>query len=438
MNTRETFRALYQVMSFQKISFQNETREIPVRYLEAEPFVLFSDVHTFFPHVTAILSDGRPIPIAIDPSTGRLLEPLRVPVREGDACKVWEAYKPSTESNLGPVLVERLDSLETKFGQVLHRLDRLLPTNEQFSNGPVHYVVFNPNGIQNIPHEQARGGDEEEVHDAEEEDGDLGGLDNGLGPYPEDPNAPTAPHEPQHSIDTPGEQLDQPSEEYCEKSSSSTDGLMATSPQDIPLSSQPSSTIITTTHFTTSSTTPSITSSTTPSTTPTDLPRPTINNPVAQLAHLRSPPILAPHDLPPPSYDTPPSYEHSVAQNIASLTQHLLLYEEHVPQRHKSHRWLSSRGIWRSRSPTTVEQFAYQLIELEMGLSWSAVSQTWVEERDTWLALVVNARTERHLAGALVSLERYTVVCDEEWVGMRDRWVNELLEMVMVPLVMGS
>ncbi|RUP49432.1 hypothetical protein BC936DRAFT_142537 [Jimgerdemannia flammicorona] len=413
-------------MSFQRVSFQNEIREIPVRRVATEPFILFPDIHAFFPHVTALLSDGRPVPVAVDLTSGIPLLPLRVPVQAEDADRIWEAYRPSTEAMPGDVFAERLDSLENKFCEILRRLDRILPTEEQFSNGPVHYVVFNPGSSQSIPSTQSVDGHEMARHAEDEDDDEPAELDDVLGPYPDAPgDHVTAPHEPPRS---PGSPMDDQrfTEEYAEKVSSSADPAIVTSSIQGTLPSPPSTPAPDITDATSTPPTPPSSNLSTPT-------RPA-NSPLVQFAHIISP---SAGDAP-PGYDTPPSYEHSIAQTIRSLMSHLLSYEEHIPPRYKAPRWPATRGVWRSRSPTTIEQFAYQLVELEMALLWTAVAQTWVEERETWLGLVVNARTERHLAGALVSLERYTVVCDEGWVGMRDRWVSELLEMVMVPLVAGS
>ncbi|KAG0168534.1 hypothetical protein DFQ28_004765 [Apophysomyces sp. BC1034] len=133
----------------------------------------------------------------------------------------------------------------------------------------------------------------------------------------------------------------------------------------------------------------------------------------------------------------PPSYETSILGNIKALTHKLRTYESHIPHRHKSPRWLARRNDWVEREPGTIEQVAYQLVQLEMALLWTAVSEAWIQERETWLTLVASARSERHLAGALVSLERHTLVMDDGWVAARERWVNELLEMVVLPLTHG-
>ncbi|KAI8144579.1 hypothetical protein BJV82DRAFT_513385 [Fennellomyces sp. T-0311] len=136
--------------------------------------------------------------------------------------------------------------------------------------------------------------------------------------------------------------------------------------------------------------------------------------------------------------DAPPSYETSILGNIKALTDQLRLYESHIANRHKSPRWLARRREWVDREPTNIEQVAYQLVQLEMALLWTAVSESWIQERETWLTLVTSARTERHLAGAMLNLERHTLVMDEAWVNqVRESWTNELLEMIVLPLTHG-
>ncbi|OAD75446.1 hypothetical protein PHYBLDRAFT_158406 [Phycomyces blakesleeanus NRRL 1555(-)] len=117
--------------------------------------------------------------------------------------------------------------------------------------------------------------------------------------------------------------------------------------------------------------------------------------------------------------------------------QKLHIFERHIPNRHKSPRWLVRRVEWVERVPNSIEQVAYQIVQLEMALLWTAVTEAWINERETWLTLVASARSERHLAGALISLERHTLVMDEQWTEEKERWVNELLEMVVLPLSHG-
>lgn len=137
--------------------------------------------------------------------------------------------------------------------------------------------------------------------------------------------------------------------------------------------------------------------------------------------------------------DAPPSYETSILGNIKALTDQLRLYESHIANRHKSPRWLARRSEWVQREPASIEQVAYQLVQLEMALLWTAVSESWIQERETWLTLVASARTERHLAAAMLNLERHTLVMDESWGHhVRETWVNELLEMIVLPLTHGN
>ncbi|KAL0139654.1 hypothetical protein V8B55DRAFT_1526062 [Mucor lusitanicus] len=108
-------------------------------------------------------------------------------------------------------------------------------------------------------------------------------------------------------------------------------------------------------------------------------------------------------------HEAPPSYETSVLSTIKALNAKLRL----------------------------IEQIAFQLVQLEMALLWTAVTESWIQERETWLTLVASSQSERHLAGAIINLERHTLVMDDEWQQIRERWVNDLLEMVVLPLSHG-
>ncbi|KAI8078494.1 hypothetical protein BDF21DRAFT_452805 [Thamnidium elegans] len=132
--------------------------------------------------------------------------------------------------------------------------------------------------------------------------------------------------------------------------------------------------------------------------------------------------------------EAPPSYETSVLSTITTINAKLRLYESHIANRHKSPRWLSKRQEWLARVPNSIEEVAYQLVQLEMALLWTAVTESWIEERETWLTLVANARSEKHLAGAMINLERHTLVMDDGWAQNRERWINELLEMLVLPI----
>ncbi|KAI8373679.1 hypothetical protein BD560DRAFT_394019 [Blakeslea trispora] len=136
-------------------------------------------------------------------------------------------------------------------------------------------------------------------------------------------------------------------------------------------------------------------------------------------------------------HEAPPSYETSVLSTIKSLNDKLRIYESHISNRHKSPKWLAKREEWLSREPSSIDQIAYQLVQLEMALLWTAVSEAWIQERETWLTLVASSQSERHLAGAIINLERHTLVMDEEWASIRERWIRELLEMVVLPLSHG-
>ncbi|KAI8641898.1 hypothetical protein BD408DRAFT_417295 [Parasitella parasitica] len=136
-------------------------------------------------------------------------------------------------------------------------------------------------------------------------------------------------------------------------------------------------------------------------------------------------------------HEAPPSYETSVLGTIKVLNDKLRLYEAHISNRHKSPKWLAKRDGWISREPSSIEQIAFQLVQLEMALLWTAVTESWIQERETWLTLVASSQSERHLAGAIINLERHTLVMDDNWQQLRERWLNELLEIVVLPLSHG-
>jgi hypothetical protein len=136
-------------------------------------------------------------------------------------------------------------------------------------------------------------------------------------------------------------------------------------------------------------------------------------------------------------HEAPPSYETSVLSTIKALNTKLRLYESHISNRHKSPKWLAKRDEWISREPNSIEQIAFQLVQLEMALLWTAVTESWIQERETWLTLVASSQSERHLAGAIINLERHTLVMDDDWQQIRERWINDLLEMVVLPLSHG-
>ncbi|KAI9279103.1 hypothetical protein BY458DRAFT_432124 [Sporodiniella umbellata] len=134
------------------------------------------------------------------------------------------------------------------------------------------------------------------------------------------------------------------------------------------------------------------------------------------------------------SQEAPPSYEISVLSSIKLLNSMIKTYEAHINTRHKSPKWMSKRQEWLSREPENIEQVAFQLVQLEISLLWTAVSEAWYAERETWLMLVSTARSERHLAGAILNLERHTVVMNQEWPSVKESWVNSLLELIVLPL----
>ncbi|CAO3688501.1 unnamed protein product [Rhizopus stolonifer] len=134
------------------------------------------------------------------------------------------------------------------------------------------------------------------------------------------------------------------------------------------------------------------------------------------------------------SHEAPPSYETSILSSIKSLNSKMRMYESYISNRHKSPKWMSKRQTWLSREPDSIEHLAFQLVQLEMSLLWTAVSEAWLDERETWLTLVSTASSERHLASALINLERHTLVMNQDWPLVKEGWVNGLLELIVLPL----
>jgi hypothetical protein len=338
---------------YQAIRHNDRIWRIPIRNINNTNVVLFSDIQSFIPSATGVVSNDKLIPFVIDSSTGAQLIPKRIEVTYAGT-NIWDILYSEVNEQETSV---RIALLESKYEDLINRLDRILPGN----TGPHSpYPVFH-----------SRTQVDEDGTDSSGSFESPTGLRHG-------------------SVDIQSHDNDELSVESdnnaCEITSYSMDSC-----DDLR------------------------------------------HNPIAHLAvaaegaertTTTSRDALVPGSGDP---DEPPSYENSI------LTEKLLEFESHIANRHKSPRWLAERNEWLHRMPGNIEQFAFQLVELEMALLWTAVAESWLNERETWLNLVMNARSLRHLAGALVSLERHTLVLDEAWSGIRERWINELLEMVVLP-----
>ncbi|KAG0759437.1 hypothetical protein G6F57_009185 [Rhizopus arrhizus] len=99
---------------------------------------------------------------------------------------------------------------------------------------------------------------------------------------------------------------------------------------------------------------------------------PTTEDEVVVIRSESPPPAFS---IPSTSHEAPPSYETSIFSSIKALNHKIRLYEFYINNRHKSTKWLSKRQTWLSREPNSTEQVAYQLVQLEMALLWTAVSE---------------------------------------------------------------
>ncbi|KAG9296547.1 hypothetical protein G9A89_015139 [Geosiphon pyriformis] len=129
--------------------------------------------------------------------------------------------------------------------------------------------------------------------------------------------------------------------------------------------------------------------------------------------------------------DLPPSYHQSISLNIGRLTTLLRNFDRHIKEEALSNTWTHNRQEWHERNPSTIQEFAKQMVEYECALPWSSLNALWVEERPLWLILAKNAQSERHLAAALLQLGQHIVGYREGWQEIRRAWENELLEMLL-------
>ncbi|KAL0085935.1 hypothetical protein F4703DRAFT_1736883 [Phycomyces blakesleeanus] len=330
------------------VEYNDQIFMIPIRRVNRQSVLLFSDVQALVPSATALVSMGKLIPFEIDPFSLVELEPRRVVIAEQDT--TWEAYSPEQQTRQGAnrKILQKLVDLETKIDGITQCLNSML-IHQQNEHDPSLNTLPQNNEDEEEDEEEEEEEEEEEDEDEDEDDEDE---------------------------DEDGEEIE----------------------------IRPNS------------------------------------HPVHGQSRERS-------QSPPPAFsssphtgntgDAPPSYETSIFGSIKALMQKLHIFERHIPNRHKSPRWLVRRVEWVERVPNSIEQVAYQIVQLEMALLWTAVTEAWINERETWLTLVASARSERHLAGALISLERHTLVMDEQWTEEKERWVNELLEMVVLPLSHG-
>ncbi|CAO3675092.1 unnamed protein product [Umbelopsis vinacea] len=342
---------------YQAIRYNDKIWRIPIRTINDKKVLLLSDIQSFIPSATGVVSNDKLVPFVIDQTTGAQLLPKRIEVISAGA-NIWDILfsEPSDQD-----VSARIALLESKYEDLIYRLDRILPlpANAVAESTPLHYLVANTNPPIQMDEDGAETTSTGSSPDSPAHSGNRHGSSG-------------------DSHDNDEQSVESNNETTCE--SYSADAVC----DDTTASS----------------------------------------NPVVRLGVM---------ERTAGDPDEPPSYENSIQGNIRTLTERLLEFESHIANRHKSPRWLAERNEWLSRMPGNIEQFAFQLVELEMALLWTAVAETWINERETWLNLVMNARSLRHLAGALVNLERHTLVLDDQWQAVREGWVNELLEMVVLP-----
>ncbi|KAH8553527.1 hypothetical protein BGW37DRAFT_533556 [Umbelopsis sp. PMI_123] len=333
---------------YQAIRHNDKIWRVPIRNINEQKVLLLSDIQSFIPSATGVVSNDKLVPFVVDQNTGAQLLPKRIEVITAGA-NIWDILFSETNDQDTST---RIAQLESKYEDLINRLDRLLPASDDacVETSPLHYLAVNPNS-------NSRTQLDEDITETLSSDG--------------------LSHE--------NDEISEGSNDNVEVTSYAMDTC-----EDV-------------------------------------------RHPSNSVSHLSIGTLPQRTTTAGGDPDEPPSYENSILGNIRTLTERLLEFEAHIGNRHKSPRWLTERNEWLSRTPGNLEQFAIHLVELEMALLWTAVAESWINERETWLNLVMNARSLRHLAGALISLERHTLVLDEEWPNVRERWVNELLEMLVLP-----
>ncbi|ORE15314.1 hypothetical protein BCV71DRAFT_185606 [Rhizopus microsporus] len=320
---------------YKLVEYKNTLYQIPIRKINQDKVILFSDIQNIFPKATALLSCSKLIPFQLDVNLQELI-PKRILVSDSTIENIWEIHVPEYDST--NTLMQTTIEMQIKMDQLLEKFDKILLQQHQESlNSMTMSNAINSDSSSKDNHLQLT--DIQQHGDADIEE-------------------------------------DNEEEEHNDNPTTEDEIIRSDSP----------------------------------------------------------PPAFS---IPSTSHEAPPSYETSVLSSIKLLNSKIRLYESHINNRHKSPKWLSKRQAWLAREPDSIDQVAFQLVQLEMALLWTAVSEAWIEERETWLTLVSSARSERHIAGALVDLERHTLVMDEEWINVRERWISDLLELIILPLSHG-
>lgn len=334
--------------SYKIVEYNDTLYQIPIRTIEQEQVILFSDVQLLLPNATALLSNSKLIPFKLDPNNQYTeLIPKRISISNYSE-DVWDVHVPIDYS--AHSLLQSNIEMQIKMDQLVEKLECILQQQQQ----------------QQDSRTTTSGDDDSSQHSVPSQ---------GIEVTEQDSN--TTVVSTTHNTEEENTATQQQQEEEQERSHSPPPAFSSSS-------------------------------------------------------HAAPPSSSSSH-----RHEAPPSYETSVLSTIKTLNSKLCLYESHIFNRHKSPKWLAKRAEWISRVPNSIEEVAYQLVQLEMALLWTAVTESWIQERETWLTLVASARSERHLAGAIINLERHTLVMDDDWSSIRERWINELLEMVVLPLSHG-
>ncbi|KAI8072434.1 hypothetical protein BC940DRAFT_292594 [Gongronella butleri] len=367
---------------------------VPVRKVKGQDCILFSDIQALMPGASAVISDDKLVPFEVDPLSWEELKPKRVVVH--DLQSLWQVHAPRPAQ-----------ALEQRLDQLAARLDHLI----QLHSEDAHSCASPPGPPSNASPDMDISDDTSNHDHPPAFSASIHSPSSAS--YHTSHTMPF--HTPQTApFHTPQGQFHAPVTAAIPSSSNSSLSSANPPPSTLPADDQQQQQ-----H---------------PPPPMQQLQQSQAQSQQAAAAQQRGSPIPQDDDddaPPSSSVAPPPSYETSIFGTIKTLTEKLRLFESHIPNRHKSPRWLARRQEWLDYEPTSIEQVAYQLVQLEMALLWTAVTESWIQERETWLTLVASARTERHLAGALVSLERHTLTLDDAWQGIREEWLSDLLEIIV-------
>ncbi|PHZ12398.1 uncharacterized protein RHIMIDRAFT_237329 [Rhizopus microsporus ATCC 52813] len=357
---------LYKLVEYKNILYQ-----IPIRKINQDKVILFSDIQDIFPKATALLSCSKLIPFQLDVNLQEII-PKRVLVSDSTIENIWEIHVPEYDST--NTLMQTTIEMQIKMDQLSEKLDKILLQQHQES-------------LNNMTMSNAISSDSSSSTSSSSSNNNINNNDS------------NGNRSSQHSLNNDSLRGD-----HIEDNHQQLIDIQQHGDADIEEDNEEEE------HN---------------------------DNPTTEDEIIRSDSPPPAFSIPSTSHEAPPSYETSVLSSIKLLNSKIRLYESHINNRHKSPKWLSKRQAWLAREPDSIDQVAFQLVQLEMALLWTAVSEAWIEERETWLTLVSSARSERHLAGALVDLERHTLVMDEEWTNVRERWISDLLELIILPLSHG-